>query len=208
MSTSPLLRRLSQCAAACALAGAGLIGIGQAASAADGSCETYVQAVTAPGEWQIACADDVSEWPETLRGYADPRGRQIMVRAEQGDADLLHTIGHELWHAYDFEYLTAEGRQVLLEALGQASWIGEDYWSSPAEVFADNGSRCAGWHDGGGGFTEVGCEVIRDSVIRSWETTPGRHVVQDAIDDQAAVEAPDELQEYSDTVDTERGDES
>jgi hypothetical protein len=72
----------------------------------------------------------------------------------------LNTIVHEAAHVIDFEQLLQSQVDVMASKYGADDWYeGEEYFSQPAEMFADSRARCLGYGSDGS-YEEMACEDI------------------------------------------------
>jgi hypothetical protein len=108
--------------------------------------------------WQI------SGWPSNVIGLTIPSSRTILLRVNQ--VNVTNTLAHELAHAYSLDRLTSTQRAYFARRLSEPSFFGGSYWATPAEAWANNQARCAGYYQGAPGvqYRYVSCQVLRDTI--------------------------------------------
>jgi hypothetical protein len=98
-------------------------------------------------------------------GYADPVDKVIAIAAGEASEQ---TIAHEAAHAIQFEQLVQADMDAMAEVYEADSWDeGDEYWSTPAEMFAEGRARCLGY-GADTDFDEMSCDDI-DSLISGTE---------------------------------------
>lgn len=122
---------------------------------------------SAPG-WTVKCVLQISGWPSNVIGLTIPSSRTILLRVNQ--VNVTNTLAHELAHAYSVDRLTNAQRAYFSRRLSEPGFFfGSSYFSSPAESWANNQARCAGYYQGVPGvkYRYVSCQVLRDTIAYS-----------------------------------------
>ena len=119
--------------------------------------------------WKIVCSQsgdpelDASGDVETL-GYTSFEKRTIFLDATQIDNTL---IVHEAAHALDdiaFDMLVVNWAALQL---GETDWFEtDDYWSTPAEMFAESRAGCLGF-EADPDFEVMSCDLINQMIAKT-----------------------------------------
>ncbi|CUR54171.1 hypothetical protein NOCA2130011 [metagenome] len=97
--------------------------------------------------------------PRRTVGLTIPARRTILLKRSQSHPKW--TLAHELAHAYSLDQLTPEARTTFAHLMGRKEFFARGPWaSSPAEIWANNQARCAGYPNTAPTRT-VTCRVIR-----------------------------------------------
>ncbi len=120
--------------------------------------------------WEIVCVQSgdpilFEQGDEYTLGYADPVDKVIAIAAQRATAQ---TIAHEAAHVIQFEQLVQADMDAMADVYDAESWDeGDEYWSTPSEMFAEGRARCLGY-GADTDFEEMACEDI-DSLIAGTE---------------------------------------
>ena len=115
---------------------------------------------TAPG-WKIACVRVIrgQGLPRRTVGLTIPARRTILIKNSQSHP--VWTVAHELAHAYSLDELSAAARTAFAHEVGRKKFFAPGPWAgSPAEIWANNQARCAGYRNTAP-TRVVSCRVIR-----------------------------------------------
>lgn len=116
--------------------------------------------------WKIVCVQSgdpilFEHGDEYTLGYADPVEKVIAIAAEEA---TKQTVAHEAAHVIQFEQLIQSGMDSMADKYGADSWDeNDDYWNTPAEMFAEGRARCLGY-GADEDFGEMSCEDINSLI--------------------------------------------
>lgn len=117
----------------------------------------------APG-WTVKCVWSIPGWPSNVIGLTVSARREILLKI--GQRNPTSTLAHELSHAYSLDRLNGDQRAYFARRLGSSSFFSGSYFSTPAEAWANNQARCAGYYEGvpGVSYRYVSCQTLRDAM--------------------------------------------
>ncbi|MGE0168965.1 hypothetical protein [Nocardioides sp.] len=112
--------------------------------------------------WSIRCVSVIrgKGLPRGVLGLAIPMTQTILLR--RGQAHPLWTLAHELSHAYSVDRLSVDARASFARRVGRTEFFARSgtWASNPAEIWANNQARCAGYPNTSP-TRRVPCRVIR-----------------------------------------------
>lgn len=173
---------------ASSLAGAS---VAVAAETATDWCDRYVADYPMQG-WDIQCIDPSNSG---VNGWVSEQTKQVRIVRGMDQRTTQQTMGHELAHV-ESSWFPVEAKTWWANELGQNEWHSkDDYLRSPNEVWAENRSRCQGWHDGstGAGFTVVDCAKVDEMLQRAKEGAARAAQAKQDLDTGASEEARSHL---------------
>lgn len=127
-------------------------------------CDHYARTYPIAG-WDVQCIDPNTEG---VAGWVSEENKQLRLVRGMDQRTTQQAFGHEYAHI-ESSWFPAQTKQWWADQLGQKAWRINDYLRSPNEVWAENRSRCLGWHDGskGAGYTVVDCSLVDQMLQRA-----------------------------------------
>jgi len=114
---------------------------------------------TAP-HWTVRCVRKIRQ-----PGFSGAVGLTITVRREilivTSTGDPRSILAHELAHAFSWDRMSVEERASFARRVGEPAFYGGSIWATmPAEIWANNQARCAGYRNLAP-TSRVPCKLIR-----------------------------------------------
>lgn len=161
--TTPLRASLAATLATLALATAATPALAATAPQPTDWCDSYVAKYPIKG-WDVQCIDPTKNG---AAGWVSEEAKQVRIVRGMDRPTTQQAFGHEYAHVESAAF-PATAKQWWAEQLGQPQWRTNTYLKSPNEVWAENRSRCKGWHDGsrGAGYTKVDCSLVQAMLDR------------------------------------------